>query len=75
MEHAVGKITINRFECPYCGKNYLFFAHNMPRSLCCASCKTRVSVDEKYLEEEVTLILDLLIGENVIVNSVIEDYD
>jgi ribosomal protein L37AE/L43A len=75
MERVEGRISIFRYACPFCGESILRFAHDVPARWRCESCKASVTRSTSPCDEEFVIALSLLVGDDISVESISEEYD
>lgn len=73
MERAEGTISIYRIACPYCGESVLRFSHDMPDQWRCV-CGKFVTRGIAPYDEEIVVKISLLVGDDVLVESIFEEY-
>lgn len=74
MERVEGKISIYRIACPYCGASVLCFSHDVPPQWKC-SCGKMVTRSVAPYDEELVISLSILVGDDIEVESISEEYD
>lgn len=74
MERVQGRISIVRIACPYCGASFVCFSHDAPSHWSCAKCRRPVTIDMAPEDEELVVFLSILVGDDVTVESISEDY-